>query len=266
MKHVTAGERLFFLLKEDILPSVGQGHVTWSNLSNLFEYLGGSVYFSDYVKGAIAVHTIRRLLRFWSSERIVTNEIHFVKRLSDFIKEEIFPGLDTHSVAKLARAVIAAEDASGRDIGTGIRSRILRRGQATLTCYLCGRDLNVRADQTDADYPTLEHLWPSSLGGDSVEGNLLPACKDCQHTTKDTASWEWLNVQNLVLPPAPSRSALASVSKPARFARHYLEALRMCDEKRISLKEAFLILGPISATITHINTGQPITFFDLITA
>jgi hypothetical protein len=104
------------------------------------------------------------------------------------------------------------------------------------------------------------------MGGDSVEENLLPACKRCQNVTKDAMSWEWLNIHNIVLPASPSVDALDSVSQRVRYARHYFEALRSTETQHLSLKEAFLRLGAMKSPITHVRTGLPLTFFDLQTA
>lgn len=265
MKPVTAGERLFLLIRGEVLDTTGSQHAKWASLRTLLDHVGGRPEFGGYVKGAVSVHAMRRLLRFWQAERLLTaDEARYVRKVSQFVGEEVFPGLGDELTRRLSRAVIAAEDASFKPIPAGVRSRLLR-DQRRVQCYLCSGTLDSQAPKGDAEFLTLEHLWPTSIGGDSVEDNLLPACTRCQHVTKDTASWEWLNVHNLVLPAAPSVNSLRSVQRPVRYARHYFEAMGICEEQGLTLKEAFLRLGAMKPDLTHIKTGFPLTFFDLET-
>jgi len=265
VRPVTNGERLFLLLREDLLEASGRGHIKWSNLGELFEQVGGNAHFGEYFRGAAAVHIMRRLLRFWEDERLqVGQEAQYVARISSFIREDVLTGLGESDIARLSRAVIKAESSSRQTISAGLRARIVA-GRQRIQCYLCTKVLSPSAPHNQADCLTLEHLWPQSVGGDSIEENLLPACLECQKTTKDTLSWEWLNVQNFVLPPNPSRSALQSVPKKARFARHFLEAMSRAQEAGLTLKDAFASLGPIPEEIGCIATRKPITFFDLTT-
>jgi hypothetical protein len=265
MKKTTAGEKLFYLIRDELIDLMGVSHARWSNLELLFELIGGDAKYAGYVKGAVTVHLIRRLLRFWEVEkRLIADESLYVRKMADFIKREVFPGLDASSVSLLSRAVIRAEAASFKPIKPQVKANVIGERKA-IRCYLCNRELDKKAKEKDESYLTFEHLWPTSIGGDSIEDNLLPACKRCQKVTKDTASWEWLNVHNLVLPSSPSDEALISVSHPVRFAKHYLEAIRLADESQLSLKDSFVRLGPMSHTLTHLQTGLPITFFDLRT-
>lgn len=124
--------------------------------------------------------------------------------------------------------------------------------------------LDLSARDGDPAQFTLEHLWPSSLGGDSEEENLLPACIYCQNKKADGMSWEWPNLHNVVLSPLPSASALASVGREIKIARHYFEAMQLCDTENMTLKEAFLKLGPMN-DLAHVSTDEPVTFFHLKT-
>ena len=56
------------------------------------------------------------------------------------------------------------------------------------------------------------------------------------------------------------------VGLKVRYARHYLQVLRLCDAEGLTLKESFLKLGPMNATLRHRATRLPVTFFDLETA
>ena len=265
MRPTTDGERLFILIRNQVLESIGSKHVRWSTIGILFDPSGEDREFSNYIRGAVSVYTVRRLLRYWAEEKEVTPDgSMYVRKVKRFIKEEVFPSLDEDLSNKLARPVIAAENASLRDISSSTRKNVL--GTAILHhCYLCHGELDSAIPEGEDKHLTLEHLWPRSIGGNSIEENLLPACVNCQKITKDTMSWEWLSVHNLVLPTSPSDSALNSISKRERFAKHFQHALKVCHDENLTLKEAFLRIGPIKNPLTHTNTGSPITFFDLHT-
>ncbi|REE06556.1 hypothetical protein B0G71_8235 [Paraburkholderia sp. BL27I4N3] len=265
MKITTAGEALFYLIRDEILDVTGTAHAKWINLTKFFEHVGGDVKYAHYVKGAVAIHSVRRLLRFWEEEKPLTgSEALYVAKVTGFIKLEVFPGLDSSLVGRLARAVIRAEAASFKPIKPKVKTRVLgERGQ--ISCYLCARELDPSAAKDNAAHLTFEHLWPTSIGGDSVEENLLPACTRCQLVTKDTASWEWINLQNFVLPKEPSIEALKAVPHSVRFARHYLYVADQANRSEMSLKEAFLRVGPMSKKLGNLKTGLPVTFFDLTT-
>lgn len=265
MKPKTQGERLFLLLRDELLEASGRRHIRWSNLSGLFDQVGGRPEYGDYLRGAAAIHVMRRLLRFWEVERLVTSqESQYVKKVASYVRDEVLSSLDDEDTARLARAVISAEKSCNQRITNSVRSRVVG-GRKQIHCYLCPATLSPNAAQGQPGFLTLEHLWPQSVGGDSVEENLLPACERCQDTTKDTMSWEWFNIHNVVLPANPSDSAIASVTRKGHFARHFLEVMRMAKEKHLSLKEAFVAIGPIRQPVASISNGGPTTFFDLKT-
>ena len=266
MKAVTAGERLYFLIRDEVLDKIGDGAIRWHNLGPLFEDLSGGLHFQMYIKGAAAIHATRRALRFWEDERpMVPEESQHVRKVAGFIRRDLFPSIGEDSSRRMARAIVEAERASNRPISPSCRAAVLKEVKRH-PCYLCGHQLDPKAPEGSRDFLTLEHLWPTSMGGDSIEDNLLPACHMCQHHSQDALSWEWPNIHNLVLPSSPSDRALESVSRRLRYARHYLEALTATDDQHVSLKQAFLRLGPIKLPISYVNTGLPLTFFDLQTA
>ncbi len=239
MKLSTDGERLFALIQNEILESIGNQYIRWSTIGILFDSVGQTNNFVSYMRGAVTVHSVRRLLRYWAEERQnILDESTYVRKVRAFIKEEVFSGLSDDLTTKLARTVIEAERVSFKDISRQVRKNVLLENK-THHCYLCHCDLDPKALKDDPEYLTLEHLWPTSIGGNSIEENLLPACKNCQDDTKDTMSWEWLNVHNFVLPPSPSENALRSISRKEKVARHFQHAFDVCRKDDLSLKEAF---------------------------
>lgn len=265
MKPVTPGEEMFLVIRDKILDAIGTGHLRWSAAGALWDDVMGGQAFSQYFKGAVAVHALRRLLRFWAAERESTpNQAMYVNKVKHFIKSEVFIGLDDALTSRLARLVVSAEAASRSSVSRSTREAVFG-GRALLNCYLCANPLDARVSQENPLYATVEHIWPQSVGGDSVERNLLPACHSCQDATKDTMSWEWFNVHNLVLPPAPSAAALGAITKKAKAAKHFMRAAELADEENLTMKDALLRLGRVKDPLTYIDRRLPVTFFDLQT-
>lgn len=256
---------MFLLIRDRILDAVGTGHLRWSTAGSLWDDVMGGELFSRYFKGAVAVHAERRLLRFWEAEREVTpDEGMYVRKIHRFIRSEVFIGLDDALTNQLARLVVKAQAVSFRPVSRSVRDAVFG-GRVILNCYLCANPLDTRVPHGDPLFPTVEHIWPQSIGGDSVEKNLLPACHSCQDVTKDTMSWEWFNVHNLVLPPVPSATALGAVTKRAKAAKHFMHAADLAQQEKITMKDALLKIGRIKEPLTYIDRSLPVTFFDLET-
>lgn len=266
MKPSTNGERLFLLIKNEILPAIRGGGLTWNGMDELFSASCGGAEFSGYIKGATTIFNMKRLLVFWRHERpYITNQNVYVTNIATYVGNSIFPGLDLESRKKLARHVVAAELSSFKKIPNDIK-RKYNNIPKKIPCYLCNETLNpTQIDQNARDFFTLEHLWPTSMGGDSNDDNLLPACTICQNLKKNFLSWEWLNIQNSIYSIAPSDEELKSIPWETRIAKHYLAAIKLAESRNIKLKDSFQQIGPISTPITFIPTSEPITFFDLKT-
>jgi len=229
------------------------------------ERSGRVAHFGRYLRGAVAVQIVRRLLKFWLEARGgVAGEHLFVKTISRFVQNEIFLGLDRDMIATVSREVVAATDSAYRPISPSTRTAVLKRYPRGIHCYLCQRELSATAGENDDAFLTLEHVWPSSMGGDSVVENLLPACVTCQAAKADAVSWEWFSAHNFVLKPKPSPQELGTVPRAAKIARHYMHAIDLSLERRLSLRDSLEYLGPYSLSV-RAGHEFPVTFFDLLT-
>jgi len=260
---VTSGERLFSTVRDEILPARAQFGTGWRSLRDTIDNIGGGPGLHDYLGGAAAVIALRRMVHFWRHEIETTMpaENARVRLAARILTENIFPGLDTQLASKAARQLIDAVANSNRDVSKATRRRVLS-ALPGLRCYICNRTLSKTAEQKDPSFLTLEHLWPRSLGGESVEENLLPACVRCQNKKADSVSWEWINVHNWVLPPSPSEDALNSIPRSVRIARHHQLIFELSRSERCSLKESALRVGPFEQ-LSHAGGTLPVTFFDL---
>ena len=259
---VTPGEDLFLLVRDHILPALSPSRTVWHQLRELLSYAGGSDWFDDYIRGAVSIHVLRRLLRHWGDESEQTNDLLQEKMISRFITQEVFPGLGSALVTRLARLTVRAGRTSYQSISQALCKRVLG-GATDIRCYLCAKPLDPVVPDGHESFLSLDHIWPSSLGGESVEENLIPACRVCQNDKADSPSWEWLNVHNLVWPRTPSDDARQRVTRVARIARHYLHVTAQCSTSRMTLKAGFLAVGPITLPVSFLTTGLPATFFTL---
>lgn len=265
----TSGERLFFLIRGHGLASDRNFGESWSLLASTLSDIGGSDYFSEYIRGAVAIYAVRRILKL-SAEMMKTarpSEAMMYRVVSRLIRSEVFPNIEDEMLGRIARLTIAAELASRQDIPKGVRNE-MKALSKKMHCYLCGCKLDpAQTDNKHSEYFTLEHVWPASLGGESILENLLAACIPCQTAKKDALSWEWYNVHNLLLTSSPTKTELGELSKSRRMmiARHVLHAIELCQEEHLSLKEGFVRLGPMRSTFEYSKTRAPVSFFDLTT-
>lgn len=264
MKLCTNGEKLYVFIRDSVLDSDNASGPDWPNINEFLTDVAGNHRFALYIRGAIAVHAMRRLLRSWIEEKSnINNESNYVKGAKKLIKE-VFPLLSEDLTGRLARLVIRAEKSSFMEIPATAKKNVIGK-HGSAQCYLCNKKIFDDRPKDHHELLTMEHVWPQSMGGDSIEENLLPACLKCQKDTKDTLSWEWVNVHNIVLPSEPSGNALKSVSRREKIAKHFELAIQVATELQITMKQALLQIGAVEPELKYIRTGYPITFFDLQT-
>ncbi len=257
------------MVRDASLQATSRFEHAWPIVASTLTDLSGTEQFASYIRGAIAIHAMRRILRLWdevASEQPPI-ETMAVKIASRLIRREVFPSIGDDLINRLARTTIAAERVSRQSIGKSVRREVTpSNGHAN--CFLCGTVLSAKQiDNHASDFFTLEHVWPQSLGGESVADNLLPACTTCQTAKGDAPSWESYNVHNLVMASKPSQSKLEEVSRSRRMriARHTLHAIDLCEQERLSLKQAFLRIGPMQPVVETQKSNVPLSFFDLRT-
>lgn len=109
MKPATAGERLYLLIRNEVLDLTCAGPITWVNAGSLFEGLSGGSHYATYVKGAAAIHATRRILRHYEDIRQNTpDESQHFRKVALFVRREIFPLIGDELSRKLARAAVTA--------------------------------------------------------------------------------------------------------------------------------------------------------------
>lgn len=164
---------------------------------------------------------------------------------------------------RLFRLASSAVEASLENISNGTRNALTTWAKANHSyCYLCGRTLEFRQTESQAEF-TIDHIWPREFGGDSIVDNLLPACKKCNSSHKmNYPSWAMTNIQSLLVGLEPSENSLNRVTGSSRYAIHHRIVQKVAVEKQITLKAAYLSVGH-SERIRLIDPHEFGHFFNL---
>lgn len=152
--------------------------------------------------------------------------------------------------------------AATSEIGQATRKRLVKEAaRLSPYCYLCGVDIDFSGNATSEANPTLDHVWPRALGGESVEENLLVACERCNNK-KGESTWGLASVQAFTLGFLLPSTHHAFSRREIKIAQRSLFAHRISAEKCISLKDAYLSLGRPTA-LCPINHDDAFDFFNL---
>jgi hypothetical protein len=68
---VTPGEDLFLAIRDHALPSLSAMESCWEDLSDVFLGASGSHQFAHYLRGAVSIVAMKRLLQFWEGTQAV---------------------------------------------------------------------------------------------------------------------------------------------------------------------------------------------------
>lgn len=206
--------------------------------------------FSHFFQGAVVLHSFARLMQAGKHFRStsIDSPAEAATNIRRFATDRL--NIDRASCPQfdqLAPLVLrAAENSSDQNAATKkYRDEIVREFSGTLFCYSCGNDLDHRiADREQPDYMDIEHVWPHSLGGDTVLDNLLPVCIPCNSKRQHLASWEWALVQAPVL-GSLGKELLDSdqVGKREKIALHARAALTYAKSRGCTLKVAYKSIG-----------------------
>jgi hypothetical protein len=157
--------------------------------------------------------------------------------------------VDWDQVEEIYARLDPAIHAARNPIATGLRTRMESFARRQFAyCYLCGTDLEFDGDSYAT--MTLDHVWPQAFGGESVEDNLLPACRGCNERKSDIPSWTLYPIQALTAGFQPSSERVDKAPKELRFAVQSRAASRLAQSEGLSLRQAFVALGR-TASPTH---------------
>lgn len=252
----TKGEALYAFLRDWLTRDVS---------GNAFDnWFPGIEYYSDnwneYIEQSVSIWLTGRIV---AAARSFAAEIdEYSDQLSEYLNE--FLNIPKEQRQRLVRLASAAAEASDREMSKGLKSQM--RDWAIDQhphCYMCSVQLDFTNSDPDTSF-TRDHVWPSSYGGDSVLENLLPACGKCNSERKaHFATWAGTGIQSTLLRRNPSTDAWTTLNGTPTFALQSFAAQKLAISEQISLKEAYLRVGPWRMPPEIADTTEVIHFFNL---
>jgi hypothetical protein len=260
----SAGERLLFL----IIRHHREWHVLARLLSGENLRLGRRYRdFASFFIGASVLHLQQRLVQLAHDVRdqVPSNRDDQVRelraRMCDVL--QVTPIEYATNFFELVHETLTSAEQMGREPSEALKKKVVKDGPPY--CYSCGRMFYaVYADAPDTPglEPTADHLWPRALGGDTVEGNLLPACKACNSKKGHLATWHMAWLQPVVFADCNAQGGLEAVAVEVKMALHMRAAMDYARHAGSTLREAYLAIGP-REPLVRIDSGQGYDFFNL---
>ena len=256
-RFTTSGERLYYFMR------------TWisegTSLDEAFfwlRFLDNAEKWSEFIAQLIAVSLTGRVITAGRSlNELYPNDALYEREFRSYLNGYL--SIDKDSLNTLIRFALPAVSASQSSIphGAGCELRSWARAEHPV-CYLCGNNVSFSDENDDRAY-TADHIWPVSFGGESIIENLLPACRQCngQHK-RDFATWAMTNIQAIILRMNPSEDDFRRVQGMHRFALHHRRVQQLAIDDGLSLKEAYLRIGP-SGDLRSIDPNDVAHFFNL---
>jgi hypothetical protein len=255
---VTAGERLCNFVNHKLLAGDA-----WGDLENLLGATGRAPQLVDFYRQMAAVTLTGRIVAAGRSayEKHPVGDPLFRTLYLEHLRDTI--GIPSAHLNELYRASVRAVQASLAPIPASVAKQM--KAWAILrhqTCYMCGTTLDFDVAAKINSY-TCEHIWPRHYGGDSIEENFLPACQSCNSKKKrDFATWVMPSVQTLLHGMNPEAQRLIEIDGTYKFSLHYRAAQSLAIQKRRSMKQAFLEIGPWT-DVRVVDIDDVADFFNL---
>jgi 5-methylcytosine-specific restriction endonuclease McrA len=173
--------------------------------------------------------------------------------------------LDSEQRNRLVRLVREACESSDRPISAGTRQLAWPRGNSD-RCYMCSALLTLhRRHFVDANgkNANLDHIWPSSLGGNSIPENLLLACQACNNAKKHLLTWESGHAHSLIYTMGfETHDFYSRVPRLEKILIHRRAAFVLACRERLTLRDAFQKLGGYSE-LQVIDSSDTWDFFNV---
>ncbi|WP_426127909.1 HNH endonuclease [Pararhizobium sp. PWRC1-1] len=260
-RPTTSGERLLFLLlKNHKEARYLSDALTESGLRFARRY--GD--WSNFLIGASLLHLQQRLIKLGNDVReSAANRLDQIRELRartcDIVQlTPIEYGAD---FGELIQEVLVSAEQMRRNIPDGLRKAVLRTGGQR--CYSCGRLFGAVHDMEEGELkPTVDHVWPRALGGDSGEENLLLACQSCNSTKGHIATWHMAWIQPIVFSDIDEVDGPPPVPREVQMALHMRAATTYARANGTTLRDAFLTIGPRDRP-AKIDLEQGYDFFNM---
>lgn len=256
-RPVTPGEHVFLRLYEGL-----GAHLEISGPQDVgLAFLVAEQRFSEFVRLAATLEVFMRCVR--AAQEFVATDGHLpAARIGRRLRE------DADLPARLYNDPVFCEHAkqagkiSADKRRKGSVERNAMRSEAPF-CYLCGIPLT-QPGQARSSF-TVEHLWPMTFGGDTVEDNLLPACKDCNEKRNHSITWAWGPVQSTYHARSSTEDLPGELRLSLALAKLMLVAGGNPNPRaRSTLKQAAKRAAPL-VTPLNVETNRRYLYFDLLT-
>jgi HNH endonuclease len=237
---VTAGELLCNFVNHRFLSSS-----VWTELQGLLDVTGRASDLVIFYRQLSAVTLTGRIVAAGQSmsTQCHPSEPSFRKAFTEHLRDTVgVPGRALDEFYRFSqRAVLAALAPIPKSTQRDARAWAM---SSHPHCYICGTILDFEATGQINGY-TLEHIWPRAYGGDSIAENFLPACESCNSKKKrHFATWVMPAVQSLLIGISPTDQRLGEIEGSYKFSLHYRAAQQLAISERLTMKKAFLKIGP----------------------
>lgn len=253
---VTDGEKLWFYISNKL-------RVDWDRFESDISFTGRSQQLSTFFKELTTVNLVGRIIAIGShyEDKYGLDSPLFRTSLRKYLTE--YMEFKYSDVDELYRYCINAIRAANEEISSSLRKRITRWSKECFPrCYMCNAILHYN-DENHVNAFTIEHIWPRSYGGNSVEDNLLPACKSCNSSKKKHfATWAMPSIQSLIYVPETTHARLQEIEGSYKFALHHRHVQNYARIQKLNLKRSFIEVGPWSNT-RIIDNDDICDFFNL---
>lgn len=246
IKPATSGERLLLRLSKHGMKDLGANRLGQQKFVRL---TGRGEQFGAYLEGAMIAFAFKRAMK--AAHGIFSDKgadpVACNARLTAILRDW-FAWLDRDNISLLVRDVIRAQTASYNKIPKSIEAEIWRARRIHACCF-CGDRMIADSHSIVRDSKgikaTLEHIWPSSLGGDSITENLVPACSECNTIKSDLCTWEQGCIHDFIYPIDFHLSDfLPRLPIEQRILVQRRAVMVLAQRDKLSLKEALLRVGP----------------------
>jgi 5-methylcytosine-specific restriction endonuclease McrA len=131
-------------------------------------------------------------------------------------------------------------------------------------CYLCGTLFAT----TGLSARTIEHIWPLSLGGETVGQNLVLACADCNSKRGRMMTWAYGPVHSTYYTHSSNSPSTKSPPADLRLSLALAKLLKAAAPTRsrrnpLTLKEAAQSVRPAIPNL-DVQKDRPYVYFELL--
>lgn len=127
--------------------------------------------------------------------RLITSAQFIRRKYSDFgdhrVRNELrsylkyYTRLEDEEIATILILLINCMQVSEDDFNNSHKNPVKRMlKEYGWGCYICGRDMDFSKNSEEYNAITADHVWPKTLGGESIPENLRYACQECNSKYK----------------------------------------------------------------------------------